>query len=132
MPRAAHQRRAVPSASPSRHRITAHPELLTEVDRLHARGGCAGNVPLLMKDVVLFVTLVYFLKQDVERVRVSSEKASVERPLRQIRHNGNHADYRVNRQGRKRRETDAGCILRLILMSTPLTHSRLGERNASI
>ena len=68
------------------------PELLTEADRLHARGGCAGNVPLLMKDVVLFVTLVYFLKQDVERVRVSSEKASVERPLRQIRHIGNHAD----------------------------------------
>jgi uncharacterized membrane protein YkgB len=32
-----------------------------------------GNVPFLMKDVVLFAASVYLLKQDVERVRVQAD-----------------------------------------------------------
>jgi len=35
-----------------------------------------GNIPFLMKDVVLFAVSVYLLKQDVERVvSAGSEKA---------------------------------------------------------
>jgi uncharacterized membrane protein YkgB len=34
-----------------------------------------GNVPFLMKDVVLFAVSVYLLKQDVERVADSADSA---------------------------------------------------------
>jgi uncharacterized membrane protein YkgB len=35
----------------------------------------AGNVPCLMKDVVLFAASVYLLKQDAERVRAAAKNA---------------------------------------------------------
>jgi uncharacterized membrane protein YkgB len=35
----------------------------------------AGNVPFLMKDVVLFAASVYLLKQDAERVRAAAKNA---------------------------------------------------------
>jgi len=39
----------------------------------------AGNVPFLMKDVVLFAASVYLLKQDVQRVSLSAEHKDVMR-----------------------------------------------------
>jgi uncharacterized membrane protein YkgB len=39
----------------------------------------AGNVPFLMKDVVLLAASVYLLKQDVVRVALSSGKVAMER-----------------------------------------------------
>lgn len=35
---------------------------------VRVRGGCGGNVPFLMKDVVLLAVSFYLLKQDVVRV----------------------------------------------------------------
>lgn len=42
---------------------------------VRVRGGCGGNVPFLMKDVVLVAASVFLLKQDLERGRVSSKRA---------------------------------------------------------
>ena len=39
----------------------------------------AGNVPFLMKDVVLFAASVYLLKQDVQRVSLSAEHKDMSR-----------------------------------------------------
>lgn len=39
----------------------------------------AGNVPFLMKDVVLPVASIYLLKQDVVRVALGSPKMATER-----------------------------------------------------
>jgi uncharacterized membrane protein YkgB len=39
----------------------------------------AGNVPFLMKDVVLFAASVYLLKQDVLRVSLSAENKDMTR-----------------------------------------------------
>jgi hypothetical protein len=49
------------------------PLLLIEADRLQTPGGCGCNIPFLIKDLML-IAASYFMKQDVERVRVSSEK----------------------------------------------------------
>jgi uncharacterized membrane protein YkgB len=41
-----------------------------------------GNVPFLMKDVVLFAASVYLLKQDVQRVSLSAEHKDMSRKRR--------------------------------------------------